>query len=727
VRSSRLERKLVHGVLLLFLVPALAGGLILLALYRRGIFQDPFGLVITVAVGFAAMMTYLGVIAHTIGRSLVRTLQQIQLGTELMATVNFQHRLDVHTGDELEALAAEINRMADRVQEARTGLEAEVIRATHELTVERSKLSAVLETLGEAVVVTAPEGRVTLANREAQERLATGGASLLGRNLFEVVDREKVTYYQERLRTTGGSAERFRLHPGGEAVLDTVMTPFFDDERLVGFVLVLRDVTSPARLDEMRRRRLTDALRDFRGPLASIRSLSESLMADRADLGDPASRLVGAIHAEAVRLSGLLRAVTGPGSLGLGEPPWHFEEVTVADLTAMALRRLAQRDLPAGRVDSDQGPQPACPIRVEASQLSGAIAYLVTAVAARVGPDTAVWLRSTPRGGVVQIDVGSVGHGDVEELEAVLETPPGTGVTAVSVREIAQRHSGEVWAYADPPRLGFALSLPVSAAAEDPRHGQGRRLAFAGAGTVSAAGSGEGKAARPDFYDFSLLDDMERHLRPDDRARVLDQLDCVVLDTETTGLDPDRDHIVSLGAVRVRRGVVKRGETFDALVNPARPIPPGSSRFHGITDDMVANRPKIDVVLPAFLVFAEGAVLVGHQVWFDLRFLEREARRLGLPSLTASHPVLDTLSLSSVVHGPLPGHELDAAAGRLGVTVHGRHSALGDALATADVLVRLLPLLHKRQIATLGQALEATRRARPGPGRPARDQAEAAP
>ena len=725
MRSSPLERKLVLGVLLLFLVPTLVAGLILLVLYRRGTFQDPFALVMTVAVGFVAMMSYLGVVAHTIGRSLVRTLQQIQLGTELIATVNPDHRLDVRTGDELEALAAEINRMADRVREAHVGLEAEVVRATHELAIERSKLSAVLETLGEGVVVATPDGRVTLANREAQEHLGVGGATLLGRNLFEVVDRETVTYYLERLRTTAGGAERFRLHPGGEAVLDTVMTPYFDSERLVGFVLVLRDVTSPACLDEARRRRLTDALRDFRGPLASIRSLSESLLAEGPAFGDPASRLVGAIHAESVRLSGLLRAVAEPGSLGLGEAPRSFEEVTVADVTAMALRRLAQDGVTPGRVDTDHGPESACPVRVEVAQLSGALANLIRAMAGRIAPDAAVRVRSTLRGGVVQIDVGCVGRGQVEELEAVLETSLRTGAAAVSIREIAQRHAGEVWAYVDPPRVGFALSLPVSVPGDSPSQGQGGRLAFVGAGTVSAARAGERKAARPAFYDFSLLDDMERHLQPDDRARVLDQLDCVVLDTETTGLDPDRDCIVSLAAVRVRRGVVKRGETFDALVNPGRPIPSGSSRYHGITDDMIANKPTIDVVLPAFLAFAEGAVLVGHQVWFDLRFLEREARRLGLLSLTASHPVLDTLPLSEVVHGPLPGHELDSAAGRLGVTVQGRHSALGDALATADVLVRLLPLLRKREIVTIGQALAATRRARRG--RSAHDQAEAAP
>jgi DNA polymerase III subunit epsilon len=130
---------------------------------------------------------------------------------------------------------------------------------------------------------------------------------------------------------------------------------------------------------------------------------------------------------------------------------------------------------------------------------------------------------------------------------------------------------------------------------------------------------------------------------------------------------------------------------------------------------MVADAPPLDVVLPAFLRFVGGAVLVGHQVSFDLRFLAVEADRLGLPPVGLTHPVLDTRLLSEVVHGPLGAHGLDAVADRLGVAVRGRHSALGDALATAEIFVRLVELLRRRGVRTLGEAIEASRRAR---GRP---------
>lgn len=720
MRSSKLDRKLVASVLALFLIPTLLVGALLIALYRRGVYEDsPSAITLTLAIGFVAMMAYLGAVTYVMGRALVRTLQAIQLGTELMATVNPDHRLQIRTGDELQSLAEEINRMADRVRDARSGLEREVARATRELDVERGKLSAVLEALGEGVVVATPDGRVTLANRAAQERLGAGGTGVLARSLFDFVDREKVAHFLDRLRAREDAAERFTLHPAGGAVLETVMTPFFDGERrMIGFILVLRDVTRPARSDDERRRLLTGTLRELRGPLSSIRSLSESLLADAALAREPGRRLLGAIHAEALRLSGLVREMDESARLGLARPPWHFEEIAVADLAAMALRRLGQEGRGADRVEVEEPRQPLPPLRAEASALSGAMAHLLRAVLARRQPTGPAWLRPARRGRLLQVEVGAPGPGAVADLEALLDTPVAIGVAGrLAVREIVRQHAGEVWAYAADGRFGFRLTLPGTepreAAPADGETGAGAAVSFVGAGMVSGLGEGEQESERPDLYDFSLFDEMERHVVPADREHPLDELIYVVFDLEATGLHPEEgDRVLSIAGVKVRRGAVKRGESFDALVNPGRPIPAASVRFHGITDAMVAEAPPIDVVLPAFLRFAEGTVLVGHQVSFDLRFLAIAAEQLGLPPVTLAHPVLDTLLLSQAVHGPLPAYGLDAVAGRFGVVVRGRHSALGDALATAEVFVRLVELLKKRGVRTLGQAIDVARRAR---------------
>lgn len=665
------------------------------------------------------MAVVVAIVAYRRGRSLLRRVQALRVETELIATVNPDHRLRADPGDELQSLAAEINRMADRLRDARQGLGDEVTRATRALDVERGKLSAVLEAIGEGVVVATPDGVMILANPAAHELLGAAPGGLLGRSLFDFVDREKIAHFLDRLCGEPGGAERFSLHTAGRALVEAVMTPFSGDHgSTTGFVLALKDVTGPARLDAERSRRQAEMLRHLRGPVASIRSLSENVLDDRPAVTGTARRLLEALHAEALRLSRMITEAASASPVGLAGAPRHFEALTVGGLVAMTLRRVGAD---AG-VLVEAGGASAVPLRVEASTLTGALAHLLRAALGCRRPGTPVRLRPRRHGGVLQIDVGAEGEAAVSELEPSLDVAFGPGLDApLTVRAVVQHHAGEVWAYATDGRLGFRLTLPVEEFPEPPADLAARpRVSLVGAGTVSGYGPQGAPTERPDFYDFSLFEEMARHLAPVDRECPLDALTCTVVDTETTGLDPDgADRIVSLAAVRVRGAAIRRGETFDALVNPGRSIPLSSVAFHGITDAMAAEAPPIDVVLPAFLRFAEGSVVVGHQVWFDLRFLERVTRRLNVTSLARRHAVLDTLTLSEVVHGPLQHHGLDAMATRLGVAVLGRHSALGDALVTAEIFVRLIALLRARGIRTLGDALEASRQARrfPSPRR----------
>ena len=400
MRPWNLERKLVLAVLALFLVPTVVAGAILAALYRRGAFEDPAALVLAFVVGFAGMMAYLGLMAHGLGRALVSRLQEIQRGTELMATVHPDHRLRVHRGDEVDALAEEINRMADRVREARGGLETQVEQATRALSEERAKLSAVLAELDEGVVVATLDGLVTLANPVAQELLGAPTGGLLARSLFDFVDREKVAHFLDRLRAGQSAAERFSLQPASGAVLHAGMTPFLGvDGRITGFILALRDVSRPAHREEDQRRFLTETLEALRGPLSSVRSLSESLLGDPSCTPGSGSRpLLEAIHAEAVRLSGLVASAGVPSLIGLARAPWHFEQITISDLIVVSLRRLApaETDRDAVRVEA-LTPEPR--LRAEVSALSAAFAHLLGHLLAMRTPAGGVWVRSSRRRG----------------------------------------------------------------------------------------------------------------------------------------------------------------------------------------------------------------------------------------------------------------------------------------------------------------------------------------
>ena len=209
---------------------------------------------------------------------------------------------------------------------------------------------------------------------------------------------------------------------------------------------------------------------------------------------------------------------------------------------------------------------------------------------------------------------------------------------------------------------------------------------------------------RPVYYEFDLF--TQGGYRELGRYS-LRKLTYVVFDTETTGLNPaGGDEIIQLGAVRIVNGRILQGEVIDQLVDPRRTIPDEAVAVHGITGKMVVSQPTIEEILPHFHRFTEGAVLVAHNAAFDMRCLRLKEHQSGIHF---DNPVLDTLILSSLVHPHQEGHSLEGIAGRLNLTVVGRHTALGDALVTAEILLKLIPLLEAQGITTLEDALKASR------------------
>ena len=210
---------------------------------------------------------------------------------------------------------------------------------------------------------------------------------------------------------------------------------------------------------------------------------------------------------------------------------------------------------------------------------------------------------------------------------------------------------------------------------------------------------------RPVFYDFDLFDQ-------EIEGRLLDMplrnLNMVVFDTETTGLEPSNgDQIVQIAGVRVLNARLHPEDRFDELANPGIPIPRASTRIHGIRDEMVAGKDSVATVLGRFHSFVDDAVLVAHNAAFDMKFLKLQERETGLKFDSA---VLDTLLLSVALQPGHGAHTLDAIAGRFGIENHDRHSALGDSVTTAAVLVKMIDVLEARGIRTLGEALAASDR-----------------
>lgn len=168
----------------------------------------------------------------------------------------------------------------------------------------------------------------------------------------------------------------------------------------------------------------------------------------------------------------------------------------------------------------------------------------------------------------------------------------------------------------------------------------------------------------------------------DDLGAPLVDTTFVVVDLETTGGDPNSDQITEIGAVRLRGGECLG--TFHTLVNPGRAIPPTITVLTGITESMVARAPRLHEVLPSLLEFMGDAVVVGHNVRFDVGFIQAALEREGRPPLTS--PTLDTVALARrLVREEVPNCRLDTLADRLRLPHRPTHRALDDALATADL------------------------------------------
>ena len=164
----------------------------------------------------------------------------------------------------------------------------------------------------------------------------------------------------------------------------------------------------------------------------------------------------------------------------------------------------------------------------------------------------------------------------------------------------------------------------------------------------------------------------------------------VVTDTETTGTKAASNRIIEIGAVKVVGGEIV--DRFSQLVNPECAIPGRIQRLTGISTAMVFDEPTAADVLPRYLDFLGEGVLVAHNLPFDLRFLNAELARLGRPTLP--NQTLCTLRLARRLLRGLRSKGLTAVAEFYGISIHGRHRALGDAEATAEILLRLLERLQ---------------------------------
>lgn len=621
----------------------------------------------------------------------------------------------------LQALASAIGELATQRDHLRKDMAAQVAEASRGTLQERNRLAALMSELTQSVVVCNLDGRILLYNNRARVQfralsdapsLADGAELIgLGRSIYTVFDRKLVAHalesVQQRLQrgaahpssqfvttTRSGQLLRAQLAPvrgvSDGAGGDSIGTA---DAELTGYVLMLDNITRDYEEESARERMLHGLTEGSRGSLANLQAAVEVL--DDPALDPPMrERFLRVVRDEAQAMSQRIHSLAAQNAEGLATR-WPLEEMLGADLVQAAQRRiegLTGQRTGAAELDTSLW------LKLDSFALLQALAYLALRLRDEFEVKTVnLRLAATDDGQRAWLDLVWAGQAMSTETVMSWEMDPivtGADTSSLTVRDVVQRHGGEFWFERDRVRhqAFFRFLLPLAPSAEAQARSDQAFLR---------------SDSRPEYYDFDLFADRGAEHRALDERR-LDALACTVFDTETTGLDPaGGDEIIQIGATRVLNGRLLKGECFEQLVNPGRVIPPASIPIHGITQDMVRGQPGIEAVLPAFHAFAQDTVLVAHNAAFDMRFLQLKEQATGL---RFDQPVLDTLLLSAVVHPNQASHRLEAIAERFGLTVIGRHTALGDAMVTAEVFQKLIPLLADQGIHTLGQAREAAQK-----------------
>jgi len=601
-------------------------------------------------------------------------------------------------------LTAAINGLAGTRRALQEDMARLVAEASQGVAEQRDQLGALMAELNQSVVVCNLDGRILLYNRRARQlfrRLSrtpqgAGGAELigLGRSIYGVFDRALIAHALEtvdRRIARGGDAAtvsaRFVTGTPAGHLLRVSMAPVrpaaSDRPALTGFVLLLDDITDEYEAHSRRDRQLLELTEASRASFASMQAALDML--DYPDLkAEERDRFQMVVRDEVSAMSARLTALAAGTSQDL-MTRWPLQEMLGGDLVAAAVTRIevdtGQRVAP-DKVDGTLW------LSVDSFALIQALAFLASRVVEAFDrPDLRI--RLTRAGNRAHLDLIWAGEDARSETLTGWQTGAmqvGDARSPLSVRDVAERHGGEVWFEHDRSlALSFFRFLLPLATGEP----------------AAAVTPGD---TRPEYYDFDLFAASEGSRALEER--LLEDIAYTVFDTETTGLHPAHgDEIIQIGATRIVNGKLLRGECFEQLVDPQRSIPEASIPIHGIRPAMVRGKPSIAEVMPAFRAFASDTVLVGHNVAFDMRFLKLKEAVSGV---RFDQPVLDTLLLSSVVHPNEASHDLEAIAARLGVTISGRHTAVGDALATAEVFLKLLPLLRGQGILTLGQAREAS-------------------
>jgi DNA polymerase-3 subunit epsilon len=620
----------------------------------------------------------------------------------VLLTTNSAHRALPQGAAEVRALIDKFNTLAASHQALQDDVQARIDQANRALAEEKNRLAALMSELAQSVLVCNLEGRILLYNTRATQLLETvhdaAGTNIgLGRSVFGVIERGLIVHALEQIQHQRQQTDDPLTRPPVSDFVTTLangqlvrahMVPILDSATaLNGFVLTLEDITRNVETDSQRDALLQLLTQDTRAALANIRAAVETIWQFPDMNNAKRDQFTAIINDELQRLSQQLdRAEQGksdhPGKR------WQLEEMRGTDLIALLKRRIETTSLHINTIDTPDTIDATLWLKLDSYALTQSLAYLVQCIVSELNVSE-LHFRLQRADRLAHLDLTWSGNPlTLETLQAWENTalPLSGGTRLLTLNAVITGLDGEsVYLFNPAQRTScYRILLPIA----KPQAALDIRLKQPG---------------RPEFYDFDLFHQSGQTAALDQGQ--LSRLSYTVFDTETTGLQPAAgDEIISIGALRIVNGRLLAQENFDQLVQPGRKLSAESIAIHGINDAMLNGQPTIETILPQFHRFAVDTVLVAHNAAFDMRFLQMKEEKTGI---RFTQPVLDTLLLSQVIHPHQEQHSLEAIATRLGVDIVGRHTALGDAIVTGEVFLKMIPLLAEKGIFTLGDAREA--------------------
>lgn len=672
---------------------------VLLAIFKDNLIY-PFSAFILVVVGIGFMLD--GFL-----NNYIIPVNKITDDVMIINSVNPAHRINIEAGADITRLAQAINDAACRFAEFEAQVREKVQQARNQAEEEKNILAAVISELPKAVLICNTDGQILLYNKQARVYLSenhhkdtgrddTGRFVGLGRSIFGLFNKNLIGYTLDKIRTrldagaTCLSTSFVQTGPDGQLILVELVPILNQQRQLDGFVLAADDITRQIEHDSRNRQLLQSLMRRCRASLGSIHSAIEAIVDYPGMSCAQLQTFHDIIHRESAALGQALNRAGEDYSRQI-RTHWPLVPVPADDLMGMVAERAGER---LGIHLSVAQTGESLWLKADSYSLLMQFLFLLNQLKADTGL-THYSCRLTREKQFVLIDLlweGAPLAPDALKSWEGLEVGTGDDVLPMTCREICRYHEAEMFTFLDAVVSLPCLRLMLPAVDESPP----------AVDDCAHASTPD----RPVMYDFDLFHQPGQ--TPAMEKRMLTELTYTVFDTETTGLDPrGGDEIVSIGAVRVVNNRLLREEIFDQLVDPKRPIPREATHIHGLDQEMLQGRPGIDQVLPMFHRFAEDSVLVAYNAAFDMLMLQLKETQTGVRFI---HPVLDTMLLAEIVNPCHTRRGLEDIAQRTGIRVTGRHTALGDALITAELFLKLIPLLEKKGISTLQEAIDASRK-----------------